>query len=62
MQVTFVLTIVIGAPLIAIASSFVELPTWDDRVQFAISMGAVLWFCIAIVTFVIAYRRAATNH
>ena len=48
MQVTFLLTIVIGVPVIAILSTVVELNSWSDRAQFAVAFGAVLWFLIGI--------------
>lgn len=57
MQVTFVLTIIAGAPIVAIASIWATLPTWGDRVQFAIGLGAVIWFGIALAVFLYAYTR-----
>ena len=54
MQVTFVLTILLGAPIVAIASTSVALPTWGDRVQFAVGVGAVIWFITGIAVFVYA--------
>ena len=50
MQVTFVLTIVLGAPIVAILSIPATLPTWFDRVEFAIRIGAMLWVLIALPT------------
>ncbi|PSP83449.1 hypothetical protein BRC83_06860 [Halobacteriales archaeon QS_1_68_17] len=57
MQVTFVLTTVIGAPLVAVLSTGVRLPTWPARVSFAVRVGAVVWFCTAVAVFLYARRR-----
>ena len=56
MQVTFVVTIVVGAPIVAILSSGTDLPTWGDRAEFAIRVGAPVWFVTAIVVFAYAKR------
>lgn len=55
MQVTFVLTIVIGAPLVAILSTMLSLPTWVDRAEFAIRVGAVVWLVTGVGVY--AYAR-----
>ncbi|MFW6017648.1 MAG: DUF5822 domain-containing protein [Halapricum sp.] len=57
MQVTFVATILVGAPLVAIASIFVELSTWWARAAFAIRVGAVVWFVTAIGVYGYARRQ-----
>ena len=57
MQVTFVVTIIIGAPIVAIASTQYSLPTWSDRAQFAIGLGAIVWFVVAVTVYGIARRR-----
>ena len=54
MQVTFVLTIVVGAPIVALLSTMVDLPTWGDRVEFAVGIGAPVWFVTAILVFLYA--------
>ncbi|SMP14759.1 DUF5822 domain-containing protein [Halobellus salinus] len=54
MQTTFVLTIVVGAPIVALLSVPRTLPTWGARVEFAIRVGAVVWFLVAIGVFVYA--------
>ncbi len=51
MQVTFVLTIVVGAPTVAVLSIPVSLESWGARAEFAIRVGAVIWIVIAISTF-----------
>lgn len=56
MQMTFVITILVGAPLVAAASVLVDLPTWGAKASFAIRVGAVVWFCTAVATF--AYARS----
>jgi hypothetical protein len=55
MQVTFVLAIVVGAPLIAVLSLFASVPTWTARVTFAVQVGAVVWLVLALVVY--AYAR-----
>ena len=59
MQTTFVLTIVVGAPIVAVTASIVALPTWADRVEFAIRIGAIVWFVTAIGTYVYERRRVS---
>ena len=57
MQVTFIVTIVLGAPLLALLSTVFSLPTWSDRLEFAIAFGALLWFCVAIIVYAIERSR-----
>jgi hypothetical protein len=54
MQVTFVATIVVGAPLVAILSLWVTLPDWTARALFAVRVGAVVWFVTAVLAYVYA--------
>ena len=61
MQVTFVLTIVVGAPIVALLSTGTSLPTWDDRVDFAVRVGAVVWIVTATATYFYARRRAQST-
>lgn len=56
MQVTFVVTIVVGAPLVALASLWVTLPTWGEKAVFAVRVGAVVWFVTALVVYLYARR------
>ena len=58
MQVTFVATILIGAPVVAILSVTTTLPTWESRVSFAVRVGAVIWIITALGTFLYARRSA----
>ena len=56
MQVTFVTTIVVGAPVVAALSTLVSLPTWGARISFAVRVGAVVWFLTAVAVFLYARR------
>jgi hypothetical protein len=57
MQVTFVVTIVFGAPVVAVLSLGVPaLNTWGERAVFAIRVGAVVWIITAISVFLYARR------
>lgn len=58
MQTTFVLTIVVGAPVVAGASFWATLPTWAARASFAIRVGAVVWVLVALAVFLHARRNA----
>lgn len=58
MQTTFVVTIVVGAPLVALASLFVELSTWSQWASFAIRVGAVVWFLTAVGVFLYERRQS----
>lgn len=51
MQVTFVLSLAVGVPVIAGLSIFVSLPTWGDRAAFAVQVGAIVWLAIALLVF-----------
>jgi hypothetical protein len=57
MQVTFVVTIVVGAPVVALLSVPLSLPTWPDRAVFAIRVGAVVWLVTAVSTYLYARRH-----
>ena len=59
MQTTFVLTIVVGAPVVTALSLRVPLPTWGARVEFAIRVGAVVWVLVALAVFAYARRVEA---
>lgn len=56
MQVTFVLTIVTGAPLVAFLSLGTQLDTWPEYAEFAIRVGAVVWIITAVSVFLYARR------
>ncbi|WP_276272063.1 DUF5822 domain-containing protein [Haloarcula litorea] len=58
MQVTFVATILVGSPVVVLASVGQPLPTWTSRALFAVRVGAVVWFLTAAGTYLYArYRR-----
>jgi membrane protein YdbS with pleckstrin-like domain len=59
MQTTFVLTIVVGAPLVTVLSTGADLPTWSARAAFAVRVGAVVWILTAVSVFLYARRRSA---
>lgn len=58
MQTTFIVTIVVGAPLVTIAALLIDpaLSSWGDRARFAVSIGALVWFFTAIAVFAYAKR------
>ena len=56
MQVTFVVTIVAGSPVVAALSTTTTLPTWGARVSFAVRVGAVVWFLTAVAVYLYARR------
>ncbi|ESS02802.1 MAG: hypothetical protein A07HR67_02307 [uncultured archaeon A07HR67] len=55
MQTTFVVTILVGAPVVAVLSAFVTLDSWSARAAFAVRIGAPIWFLTAVS--VAAYAR-----
>ena len=59
MQVTFVTTILTGAPLVAALSATTTLPTWEARALFAVRVGAVVWFLTAVSVYLYARRTTA---
>lgn len=59
MQVTFVATIVLGAPLVAVLSTATELPTWGARADFAARVGAAVWLVTALTVYAIERRQAS---
>ena len=60
MQTTFVLTIAVGAPLVATLSLFgPPLETWAGRAEFAVRVGAVVWIVVALCVF--AYARSQSD-
>lgn len=58
MQTTFVATIVVGAPLVALLSLGADLPTWSAKASFAVRVGALVWFVVALAVYGYARRRA----
>ncbi|WP_338729333.1 DUF5822 domain-containing protein [Haladaptatus sp. DJG-WS-42] len=60
MQVTFVLTIAIGAPVVTLLSIPYTLPTWGARASFAIRVGAIIWLLTALSVYTYARRNVST--
>jgi hypothetical protein len=60
MQVTFLATILVGVPVVALASLFVTLPGWGERAEFAIRAGAFVWFLTGLIVFL--YARTYRDH
>jgi hypothetical protein len=61
MQLTFVYTIVVGVPLVVLVSIPFSLPTWGDRAEFAIRVGALVWFATSIAVYLLDRRRVAAS-
>ena len=59
MQTTFVLTILVGAPVVAVLSAFVPLESWGARAAFAVRVGAPIWFLTAVGVALYARRTDA---
>jgi hypothetical protein len=59
MQTTFVLTILVGAPVVAVLSAFVPLESWGARAAFAVRVGAPIWFLTAVAVALYARRTDA---
>lgn len=57
MQMTFVVTIAVGAPIVALLSIPVSLPTWMDKALFAVRVGAVVWILTALSMYLYARRQ-----
>ncbi len=59
MQTTFVVTILVGAPVVAVLSAFVTLDSWGARAAFAVRVGAPIWFLTAVAVAIYAKRHDA---
>ncbi len=57
MQVTFIATILVGAPIVALLSVPADLPTWGSRAEFAVRVGALIWLVIGLSVFAYAKRQ-----
>ena len=57
MQITFVVTILAGAPIVTVLSLGFELPSWTDRALFAVRVGAVVWIVTALLVYAYERRR-----
>ncbi|WP_049928317.1 DUF5822 domain-containing protein [Halopiger goleimassiliensis] len=56
MQVTFLLTILVGVPIVALLSTLVDLPSWGARAEFAVRVGAPIWLVTSLAVFAYAKR------
>lgn len=56
MQVTFVVALAVGVPVVVVASLGRDLPTWTDKALFAVRAGAVVWLFVGVAVY--AYARA----
>lgn len=61
METTFVLTVVVGAPLVGLSAVLLELPTWEARVAFAVPVAAGLWILMAALVYLYARRVGAAT-
>jgi hypothetical protein len=59
MQTTFVATVVVGAPIVTLLSLAVDLPTWSAKAEFAVRVGAIVWFLTALAVF--GYERSVRS-
>lgn len=59
MEVTFVLTIVVGAPVVAVLSAFATFTSLASLAEFAIRVGAAVWFVTGLSVF--AYARSSQS-
>ncbi len=56
MQTTFVVTILVGSPVVALLSLGTTLETWGARVEFALRVGAVVWLLTSVAVYLYAVR------
>lgn len=61
LEMTFIVTVVVGVPIIALTSLLVDLPTWTARVTYATSVAAAVWLLTAVVLFGYAWRVRSTR-
>lgn len=59
LQTTFVLTIAVGAPAVAVLSLGTTLPTWETRADFALRVGAIVWLVTAVAVY--GYARSSQS-
>lgn len=57
MQVTFITSIFVGTPVVAILAIPATLPTWAERAQFAVGIGAAVWFVVGLSVYTYARRN-----
>lgn len=54
-QVTFVVSILVGFPVAALLAIGTDLPTWTARATFAVRVAAVVWLVVGLS--VLAYAK-----
>jgi len=59
MQTTFVVTVVVGAPVVAALAAGTRLPSWPARVEFAVRVGAVVWLATAVGVYLYARSQSS---
>ena len=59
MQTTFVLSIAVGAPIVALLSIPTPLGSWGEWLSFAVRVGAVVWILVALSVYGYARRTMA---
>jgi hypothetical protein len=52
MNLTFVLTLVLGVPTVVVLSLFVPLDGWNEIISFVVRIGAAIWFLTAVTLYV----------
>lgn len=53
MQLTFLATVLAGAPLVTVLSLTVDLATWAERATFAMRVGAAVWVCTTLAVYAV---------
>lgn len=51
MQVTFITTLAVGVPVVVVLTLLVDPPTWQDRIEFVVGVGAAVWFVTALAVY-----------
>jgi hypothetical protein len=54
MQVTFITTLFVGTPVVAVLSLSTQLTTWPDRALFAVRVGAAVWLVVLVGVYLYA--------
>lgn len=52
MNLTFVLTLLVGVPTVVVLSLFVPLDGWNEILGFVVRVGAGIWFLTAVTLYV----------
>lgn len=59
MEVTFIVTVLLGAPIVALGGLWFEIEGWNARIIFATTVAAAVWFITAIGVY--AYARSSVS-